>query len=174
MEMNRKLNAFGAIIGAIGAFGVVISLIILVNSVHYLNGITDFGVDTFVASSAYQYEESYQAVYIGENTGNIIEELITRQEFDDFEAEKEEPLERRVYQDIDGIYYYFEDLTAGKSAVMDEVNLSVKQPVLFLIITVVVTVGGFLWCFYGKPTKGKDLGELLQEKKLEEEDEDKE
>lgn len=174
MEMNRKLNAIGAVIGAVGAFGVVISLIILINNVHYLNGITDLGVDTFVAKSAYQYNEDYQVLYSGEKTGSVLEIGITSQEFEDFNIEETESFERRVYQDIDGIYYCFDDLDAKPMAVMDMVNLSIKLPVLLLIVTIVVAVGGFLWCFQGTPTKGKDLGEILQAKKLEDDEDDDE
>lgn len=172
MEMDRKLNAVGAAIGALGAFGVVIAVIILINNMHYLNGITDLGVDTFSARSAYQYEDEYQAVYTGEKTGSVLELSLTSQEFDEFNAEEADTFERRVYQDIDGIYYCFDDLDAKKIAVMDLVNLSIKLPILLLIITVAVAVGGFLWCFQGTPTKGKDLGEILQAKKLEDDEED--
>ncbi|MCD7837218.1 MAG: hypothetical protein LUG83_11385 [Lachnospiraceae bacterium] len=169
MEVNRKLNAFGAILGAVGIFGVIVSLMILMNSIQYLRGITDMGMVTMSASTAYQFGETYSILFQSED-GSLVQEIpITQEEFDAFDPESMESIERRVYEDIDGVYHYYEDLDAKPMAVLEEIGMPFKLPILILIVTAVLAIGGFLWCFHGTPTKGRDLGEILQAKREAEE-----
>lgn len=169
MEVNRKLNAFGAILGAVGIFGIIVSLMILMNSIQYLRGITDMGQVTLSQATAYQIDGNCSILYQSEDGSLVVEIPITQDEFSAFSPENVEPIERRVYVDANGVYYYYEDLDAKKMAVLEEIKMPFKLPILILIVAVVLSVGGFLWCFHGTPTKGKDLGEIIQAKKEAEE-----
>jgi hypothetical protein len=169
MEVNRKLNAFGAIIGAVGVFGIIISLMILMNSIQYLRGVTDMGTVTLNATSAYQFGETYNVVYSSDDNNYMLDIPVSEDVFDDFSVEDTEPIERKVYEDIDGVYHYYEDLDSKPMTVLEEIGMPFKFPILILVVAVAMAVGGFLWCFHGTPTKGRDLGELIQEKRRNEE-----
>lgn len=169
MEVNRKLNAFGAILGAVGIFGIIISLMILMNSIQYLRGITDEGQVTFTDATVYNIDGDSSILYQSEDGKMVVEIPMTEEEFEAFSGEDIEPISRRVYMDANGVYYYYEDLDAKPMAVLEEINMPFKLPILILIVAAILAVGGFFWCFHGKPTKGKDLGEIIQAKKEEEE-----
>ncbi len=169
MEVNRKLNAFGAVLGAVGIFGIIVSLMILMNSIQYLKGITDMGQVTLSEATAYQIDGECSLLYQSEDGSMVVEIPMTQDEFSTFSPDSIEPIERRVYADGNGVYYYYEDLDAKPMAVLEEIKMPFKLPILILIVAAVLTVGGFLWCFHGTPTKGKDLGEIIQAKKEAEE-----
>jgi hypothetical protein len=129
MEVNRKLNAFGAIIGAVGIFGFIISAILLMNSIQYLRGITDDGCVTIPAQTAFQFADTYYYLYRSEDANYLVEVPVTQEEYDGFVLEDTDPIERRVYEDANGTYYYFEDLDAKPMAVLEEVGMPFKLPI---------------------------------------------
>ena len=105
--------------------------------------------------------------------GNITVELpATKEDIDDFSPETTAPIVRRVFTDSYGNYYCYEDLNATENAVLQEVNMPMTLPIIGLVASVIITILGFVVAFKGKPTEGKDLGEIIQAKREAEEAEE--
>ncbi|MBR1567425.1 MAG: hypothetical protein IJ648_00555 [Lachnospiraceae bacterium] len=177
MEVNRKLNALGAIIGAVGVFGIIFCLLILMNSVQFMKGIVDQGQVTIPASSGLRLEDqdgnmTYRIVYATDD-GNVVVELpATEKDLEDFSPETAEPIVRKVFVDGYGNYYSYDDLNATAKTVVQDVNMPMTLPIVGACLSLVIAIAGFVWAFKGKPSKGKDLGEIIQAKREAEEAEE--
>lgn len=177
MEVNRKVNVVGTIIGAIGVFGIIFSLLILMNSISFMKGIADQGQVSIPAAAGFEITDQdgniiYHIVYATDD-GNITVELpATKEDIDDFSPETTAPIVRRVFTDSYGNYYCYEDLNATENAVLQEVNMPMTLPIIGLVASVIITILGFAVAFKGKPTEGKDLGEIIQAKREAEEAEE--
>lgn len=177
MEVNRKLNAFGAIIGAIGIFGVIIGVLVLMNSLQFRKGLADQGQVAIPPSRGFQITKEdgnieYHIIYLS-NEGNItVDQPVSEEEFESFSVDTTEPVMRHVFVDSYGNYYSYEDLNATKETVLKEVNMPFTVPILVIAGSVIVIIAGFVWAFKGKPSKGKDLGEIIQAKREAEEAEE--
>lgn len=177
MEVNRKVNALGTIIGAVGVFGVIFCLLILMNSISFTKGVVDQGQVTIPAVAAGEIEDQngnkeYHIIYATED-GSIMQEIpVSKEEFDSFSPDTTAPIIRKAFVDGYGNYYCYEDMNTTKDAVLQEVNMPMTLPIIGIVASVVITIVGFVVAFKGKPTNGKDLGEIIQAKREAEEAEE--
>ncbi|MBQ8983137.1 MAG: hypothetical protein IJ079_06065 [Lachnospiraceae bacterium] len=177
MEVNRKLNAIGAIIGAIGVFGAIFSLLILMNSIQFMKGLVDQGQVTIPASAGFQIEDQdgnvqYHIVYANDDGTIALEVPVTKEDIDNFSTETTPPIVRKVFMDNYGNFYLYEDLNATTDTVLKEVNMPMTLPIVGLVVSLIIAIAGFVWAFKGKPSQGKDLGEVIQAKREAEEAEE--
>lgn len=177
MEVNRKLNAIGAIIGAIGVFGAIFSLLILMNSIQFMKGLVDQGQVTIPASAGYQIKDqdgntNYIIVYANDDGTIALEVPVTKEDIDNFSTETTPPIVRKVFMDNYGNFYLYEDLYATTDTVLKEVNMPMTLPIVGLVVSLIIAIAGFVWAFKGKPSQGKDLGEVIQAKREAEEAEE--
>ena len=173
MEVNRKLNAIGAIIGAIGVFGAIFSLLILMNSIQFMKGLVDQGQVTIPASAGFQIEDQDGNVVYANDDGTIALEVpVTKEDIDNFSTETTPPIVRKVFMDNYGNFYLYEDLNATTDTVLKEVNMPMTLPIVGLVVSLIIAIAGFVWAFKGKPSQGKDLGEVIQAKREAEEAEE--
>lgn len=165
MEINRKVNLVGTLFAALGIFAIIFSVMILLNTLQFMRGTEDKGVMVFYARNCYQYDIIYNALFMTADDEYFVEVPITKEEFDTFDRDSYDGIQRRVYVDFDGKKHYFEDLDAKPMDVVEEVDLPFKLPLIVLIVGVAMAAGGGLWAMNGKPTNGLEIKNIGKGKK---------